>query len=257
MGETTANEQELSDRYAVIRNAFREKDNTVGSYEMDDYDNIAVYENYVIAQSWKTKEWLAYSYSVADSTVTFGEELPVNVVYHSKADNSELVTVNHARKVADESFVSAVVNGLLTALGREKQTVSANAEEDDDMGEVKIETPAVETPVVTANASADALVNIATMLEKLSGRIDGIDAKLTANADKERNELVASLATNERCPFDETELKALSTAHLTKLATAYQPADYSLGAGVVANRSTGDKFETLAMPAWTVAEGGK
>lgn len=163
----------------------------------------------------------------------------------------------NAARIADESFISAVVNRLLTALSRGKQTVSANAEEDDDMGEVKIETSAVETPAVTANVSADALVNIATMLEKLSGRIDGIDAKLTANADKERNELVASLATNVLCPFNENDLKELPTAHLTKLATAYQPADYSLGAGVVANRSRSDEYTTLAMPAWTVAEGGK
>lgn len=161
----------------------------------------------------------------------------------------------NASRIADESFISAVVNGLLTALGRNKQqAISANAEEDNDMAEVKTETPAVETPVVNKQeGQADALVGIATMLEKLNQRIDGIDAKLTANADKERGELVASLATNERCPFDEADLKALSTAHLQKLATAYQPADYSLGAGVVANRSKADQYETLAMPAWAVA----
>ena len=249
--KVTVNEQEMSDRCSVIRRAFQENNATGAMYEMDEYDNVAVYENYVIAQSWKTKEWLAYSYTMDGAMVTFGEALPVNVVYHSKADDSELVTVNQARKVADESFVSAVVNGLLSALGRGKQTVSANAEEDDDMGELKVET-AVETPVVNKQeVQADALVGIATLLEKLNQRIDGIDAKLTANADKERNELVATLAVNERCPFDEGELKALSTAHLQKLATAYQPADYSAGVGVVANR--GDKFEALAMPAWVVA----
>ena len=172
---------------------------------------------------------------------------------------AETEVVANAYRVADESFISAVVNRILSALSREKQTISANAEEDENMDAVKVETPAVETPAVetpVVNTQADALVNIATMLAMLSGRIDGIDAKLTANADEKRNELVAFLATNERCPFDEAELKALSTAHLTKLATAYQPADYSLGAGVVANRSTGDKFEILAMPSWVVAGKG-
>lgn len=170
---------------------------------------------------------------------------------------AEAEVVTNAYRVADESFISAVVNRLLSALGREKQTVSANAEEDEDMVGISTDTPTAETPVVNKQeGQADALVGIATMLEKLSQRIDGIDAKLTANADKERNELVAALAANERCPFDEAELKALSTAHLQKLATAYQPADYSLGAGVVANRSVSDQYEQLAMPAWVVAGKG-
>lgn len=167
---------------------------------------------------------------------------------------AETEVATNAYRVADESFISAVVNRLLSALGREKQTVSANAEEDEDMVGINTDTPTAETPVV--NTQADALVGIATMLEKLSQRIDGIDAKLTANADKERSELVAALAANERCPFDEAELKALSTAHLQKLATAYQPADYSLGAGVVANRSVSDQYEQLAMPVWVVAGKG-
>lgn len=178
---------------------------------------------------------------------------------------AEVTNNVQAHRIADESFISAVVSGLLSALGRGKQTISANAEEDEDMVGINTETPAVEVPVVNTfdklSASkqdavqADVLVNIATMLEKLNSRIDGIDAKLTANADKERNDIVAALAVNERCPFDEGELKALSTAHLHKLASAYQLADYSLGAGVVANR--GDTYETLAMPAWAVAGEGK
>ena len=168
--------------------------------------------------------------------------------------------LNTAHRVADETFVSAVVNGLLTALGRGKQNedLAANADQkgtDKVEKETTIAEAQVIAPVVNT-AQADALVNIATMLEKLNGRIDGIDAKLTANANKERDELVAALAVNERCPFDAEELKALSTQHLHKLAGAYAPADYSGGAGVVGNRSN-DVFETLAMPAWAVAGEGK
>lgn len=255
--KTVSNEQEMGDRLSLIRRAFR--DSQPGG--MDDLENVAVFDNYVIAQSWKTKEWNAYTYTVDGDTVTFGSGLPVEVIYRSKADGSELVTVNKARQVADESFVSAVVEKLLSALGRGKQSdiLAANADQEgqeDEMGEVKTETipvaaaPVAEVPAVNKE-QADLMVNVASMLEKLNQRIDGIDAKLTANADKERNELIAALAVNERCPFDEGELKALPTAHLHKLAGAYQPADYSGRAGVVANR--GDVYESLAMPAWVVA----
>ncbi|MBX3050815.1 MAG: DUF2213 domain-containing protein [Caldilineaceae bacterium] len=267
--KTVVNEQEMGDRYGLIRRKFRDNF-PANSGEMSDWDNVAVFENYVIAQSWKGKGWSAFAYTVNGDAVTFDAPLPVDVIYRSKADGSELVTVNKARQVADESFVSAVVNGLLTALGRGKQTdLAANADQEgleDEMGEVKTkatpvaaapvaETPAVNTPAVN-NAQADVLVNLATAIEAVNKRLDGIDAKLTANANKERDELVAALAVNERCPFDAEELKALSTQHLHKLAGAYAPADYSAGAGVVGNRSN-DVFETLAMPAWAVAGEGK
>lgn len=256
--KTVSNEQEMGDRLSLIRRAFR--DSQPGG--MDDLENVAVFDNYVIAQSWRTKEWSAYTYTVDGEAVTFGSGLPVDVIYRSKADGSELVTVNKARQVADESFVSAVVEKLLSALGRGKQDdiLAANADQEGQEDEVTKETkteatpvaavPVAETPAVNQE-QADLMVNVAAMLEKLNQRIDGIDAKLTANADKERNELISALAVNERCPFDEGELKALSTAHLHKLAGAYQPADYSGGAGVVANR--GDVYEPLAMPAWAVA----
>jgi len=166
-----------------------------------------------------------------------------------------------AYRVADESFITVLAEKLLSALGRGKHDVlAANADQEDEENdmeketELKVETITAELVPTVNTAQADVLVNLATAIEKMNQRLDSVDAKLTANADRERNELVATLAVNERCPFDEGELKALSTAHLQKLATAYQPADYSLGAGVVANRD--DKFEELAMPAWAVAGKG-
>lgn len=256
----TGNEKELGDRYALIRRALRAH---TGNDEYDDFDSVSVYDEYVIAKSWQTKEAMAYPYTMAeDGAVSFGEPLPVEVVYRSKADGAELVTANQkAQRVAEQSFVSAVVNGLLTAAGRGKQT-TANAGKDSEM-EKDVEVQAPEVPVVNEGqpeakpekASGDnaVLVNLAALVEGLSKKVDALDAKLTANADKERQALVQALAANERCPFDEAELQALPVAHLQKLATAYQPADYSGAVGVVANR--GEQYESLAMPAWVVADG--
>lgn len=255
------NEKEMGDRYSLIRRALRAH---VGMGEYENFDDVSVFDEYVIVKRWESKDCMAYPYVMEGDDISFGEPTPVDVVYRSKDSGVALVTVNEtARRTADGSFVSAVVDGLLTALGRRKdeEQTAIHAGKDDEMDDkVEIidqaEVPAVneqgEKPEETTGDEA-VLVNLATLVEELSQRLDALDAKLTANADRERQALVQSLATNERCPFDEEELQSLSMAHLQKLATAYQPADYSAGSGIVTQRD--EQFEDLAMPEWVVATG--
>lgn len=50
-----------------------------------------------------------------------------------------------------------------------------------------------------------------------------------------RRDVMAKLATNEACPFDESEMKAMSVEHLEKLEKSIRPADYSGAAGFATN----------------------
>jgi len=209
------------------------------------------------------------------------EAVPVDVLSALEQDGTEMVVSNiqEAQTAASQSFVSETVRNVIrsiqsvlggTKMQRQELVAALVANEQCQCSKEQLEAmddatltafnlsiqPPEEDPfgtitlVAEPDTGSNALVALATQVEALAQKLDKMSATLTANADQERLNMVADLVTNERCPFDEAELKALSVGHLKKLAATYQTADYGLSAGMIGNRSTGEKFEPLAMPAW-------
>jgi hypothetical protein len=78
-------------------------------------------------------------------------------------------------------------------------------------------------------------------------RLDAIEARLNANTNQEKADLIASLVANERCPLEQEALQKLGVPELKALAGSYAPADYSGRGGFRTQQVTGD-FVEAPMP---------
>lgn len=90
------------------------------------------------------------------------------------------------------------------------------------------ETPP-ETNEPQAVAEPEGWAELKAMVDELGGpgKLKKALAGVTANAEAEKSELVARLAANDRCAFDEDELKAMATAQLRKLDQSLVPANFA------------------------------
>lgn len=191
--------------------------------------------------------------------------------------------VNAAQSTADQTFLSAIVRRLIQTLSGGNQvkdqlvnalvansrckcskeqlealdegtlqsladTLAAN-EEVSAEATVPAQTEVVPQPVVAPLpqevAEFQAFVTEFGGMDKIKNLLSGI----AANADRERNDLVAALVANKQCTLGEDELKSLSVDTLRKLHTAFAPKSYFGNAGaIVSNRQEEDEFEVMSMP---------
>lgn len=205
-----------------------------------------VFDAYVIAETKAGLVQVPYTMNDA-GVVEFGDPMRVEVVY---------------QPIAPEAGA-----GVTTLSSQRRHTVSRQGgcpcmnENEGTIAVQEAEAPPAAEPLATqAPAPVAALPSDLIALSALVGEIGGVDALrgmlagLKANADAERNRLVAELAANDRCAFNADELKGFSTETLTKLAQSLRPADYS-GRGGPRTYEAGDEWELLAAP--EVSRNGK
>lgn len=63
-----------------------------------------------------------------------------------------------------------------------------------------------------------------------------------------RHEVVNKLKANEKCPFSEDDMKAMSVDHLEKLEQSIRPVDYSGAGGFASNSAAIDENVTPLVP---------
>jgi hypothetical protein len=124
--------------------------------------------------------------------------------------------------------------------------------------EVQAAAPVVNQTTTAAPVAQgiDAKELAAMILTTVNEAMAPVLATITANADRERAELVAEIVANSTMKAE--HLKGVDLEGLRELASNLQPRDYSGGGGVF--RSNTDDSEEYVMPmpsVWTVAEEGK
>lgn len=93
-------------------------------------------------------------------------------------------------------------------------------------------------------------------IDALAVKMDQVLGSITANADRERADLVSQISANSE--LGEADLRGLNNEQLRKLASSLQIHDYSGGAGVFRSNSQEEEYYEVPMPsAWKVAEEGK
>lgn len=198
----------------------------------------------------------------------------------SWADGCGVPRINEAQTTASQSFISALVRNVINSLGGKKvdrtkiiEGLAANAQckcSKQQLEAMDSETLAAFaeslTPVVNEEAPAVVeptpapvevkevvpaeLAQLAKVVEQFGG-IDKLTAALSgvvANADKERNDLVAALVANDRNTLSEAELQAMPVETLRKLHSAFAPRLYVGGGNVVATNADSAKTYVLEMP---------
>lgn len=199
----------------------------------------------------------------------------------SWADGCGVPRINEAQTTASQSFISALVRNVINSLGGKKvdrtkiieglaanaqckcskqqleamdsETLTAFAESLTPV--VNEEAPAVIEPApapveVVKEVVPAELAQLAKVVEQFGG-IDKLTAALSgvvANADKERNDLVAALVANDRNTLSEAELQAMPVETLRKLHSAFAPRLYVGGGNVVATNADSAKTYVLEMP---------
>jgi hypothetical protein len=287
--EVNANELPLDDQASLVRRAFRRQmANTMTMDVMADWEVIAVFAEQVIAQDWASKTYAAYGYTLNDGgEVSFGEAVPVQVVYRAKQGGAEVVVNMGSEKGLFQRFTewlrsdpqlvanqsperNKVVNKteLVAALVANERckfaeaTLNTWAEGDLQTLQQTLDAPAVAQEAEQAepqtNAAQVALPPEITAFAQMIANLGGVEklqaalGSITANADAERVNLLAELTANSA--FTADELAVLPTAHLHKLAAALQARDYSAGAGSYGQ--FGPDEEELAMPSLNGTGGG-
>lgn len=87
------------------------------------------------------------------------------------------------------------------------------------------------------------LQGLAAAIKEIGG-VEAVKSALATHAaiqQAHKAELVSELKANERCAFDEVELKAMPEAQLEKLATSLRPANYAGRGGVRSNGAQDDR----------------
>lgn len=126
-----------------------------------------------------------------------------------------------------------------------QESLAANEEE-------AVPEVAPQSPASVAILPAE-LTQFAEMIRGLGG-VDKLAAALggmTANADKERGDLISAIVANHKATWNEAELRAFDTRTLHKLYATALPRDYSGNGGYV--RSSDPEEEELVMH-WPVLE---
>lgn len=198
----------------------------------------------------------------------------------SWSDGCGTPRINQADAVASQSFLSALVRNVINSLGGKKvdrtkiiEGLAANAQckctkpqleamSDDILLSfaeslqpvVNEDAPAVEpaaAPVEVVKEVVPAELAQLGELVKQFGGIEKLTAALSgvvANANQERNDLIAGLVANERNTLSEGELQAMPTETLRKLTSAFAPKVYVGGGNVTANSDASGKTYVLQMP---------
>jgi len=129
-------------------------------------------------------------------------------------------------------------------------------------GEAVVAPAAVVPPVMTNAVAAVQLPPEVTQFAAMIQSIGGVGAlgaalqSITANADRERSELVAEIVANST--MTEDDLKPMNVAALRKFAENLQTRDYSGAAGIFRTNNGDDEEYVMQMPvAWPVAGEGK
>lgn len=129
-----------------------------------------------------------------------------------------------------------------------KESLAANEEE----GPSGLPAAEVVSPATPPSIPPE-LTQFAEMIRGLGG-VDKLAAALggmTANADKERGDLISAIVANHKATWNEAELRAFDTRTLHKLYATALPRDYSGNGGYV--RSSDPEEEELVMH-WPVLE---
>jgi hypothetical protein len=149
-------------------------------------------------------------------------------------------------------------NSVLDAAEYKKITDALGAIPEDKMDAVAALVQAYLTTEAPAAAAEDvpdeepAFMEEAGQIQKNSADIDKIVANKVAEHLR-RHAVTEKLKTNERCPFSEDDMKAMSVEHLEKLEQSIRPVDYS-GAGAYAVNSGSDNVTPLVLPRGVLAK---
>jgi hypothetical protein len=149
-------------------------------------------------------------------------------------------------------------NSVLDAAEYKKITDALGAIPEDKMDAVAALVQAYLTTEAPAAAAEDvpdeepAVMEEDGQIQKNSADIDKIVANKVAEHLR-RHAVTEKLKTNERCPFSEDDMKAMSVEHLEKLEQSIRPVDYS-GAGAYAVNSGSDNVTPLVLPRGVLAK---
>jgi hypothetical protein len=112
--------------------------------------------------------------------------------------------------------------------------------ENEDVTDEGDETPTDDTPT---GDDEPTISDVMARFDSIDERMGAVEGQLSANAEREKTELVDILVANERCPLDQDALKKLGVPELQALAQSYAPADYSGRGGLRTQQITGDLVE--------------